>query len=148
MSIKKEINDDFKEAFKSKDDLKKTVLASLKSEIKNKEIDNKGQELSDEQIISLISSEIKKRRESAKQYKEGGRDDLAQNEEKEAEILQKYLPEQLSDQELDDMIDDAISQTQAKEASDMGKVMSFLKDKIKGRADGAKVASLVKNKLS
>ncbi len=148
MNLKEDINSDFKNAFKSGDALAKSVLAMLKSAIKNKELDNKGVELSDEQVIDLISFEIKKRKDSARQYKEGGREDLAENEEKEIVILQKYMPEQLTKEELEKLIDDAVAELKANGMQDLGKVMSLLKDKVKGRADGSEVASIVKEKLS
>ncbi len=146
MSIKKVIDDDFKKAFKEGDTFVKNTLSMLRSTIKNKEINNKG-ELSDDQIIDLISSEIKRRKESARQYREGGRDDLAENEEKEIEVLQKYMPEPLSDDELNALIKEAIEGTGASDPKDMGKVMAALKDKTKGRVDGSVLAQKVKEVL-
>ncbi len=146
MSIKKVIDDDFKKAFKEGDAFVKNTLSMLRSAIKNKEIDNKA-ELTDEQIIDLISSEIKRRKESAKQYREGGREDLAENEEKEIEVLQRYMPEPLSEDELNSLIEEAIKKTGASEPKDMGKVMAELKDKTKGRVDGSLLAEKVRNAL-
>ena len=148
MNLKEVINSDFKEAFKSGDAVAKSVIAMLKSAIKNKEIDNKGVELSDEQVIDLLSTEIKRRKDSAKQYRDGGREDLAVSEEGEIAVLQKYMPEQLTKEELEKLVVDAVSESGASTMQDLGKVMSLLKDKVKGRADGSEVAALVKSKLS
>ena len=148
MNLKEVINSDFKEAFKSGDAVAKSVIAMLKSAIKNKEIDNKGVELSDEQVIDLLSTEIKRRKDSAKQYRDGGREDLAVSEEGEIAVLQKYMPEQLTKEELEKLVVDAVSESGASTMQDLGKVMSLLKDKVKGKADGSEVAALVKSKLS
>jgi len=148
MNLKEVINSDFKNAFKSGDTFVKSVLAMLKSAIKNKELDNKGVELSEEELIDIISSEIKKRKDSIKQYREGGREDLAENEEKEVAVLQKYMPKQLEAEELEKMVNDAISEIKAESLKDLGKVMSLLKDRVRGRADGGELAAMVKKKLS
>jgi len=148
MNIKEEVNSDFKTAFKEKDAVAKTVLSMLKSEIKNREIDNKGNELDEGQALDLITSEIKKRKDSQKQYIDAKRDDLAEVEEAEIKVLMRYMPEQLSDDELDGIIDGAISEVKAEGMKDLGKVMASLKDKVKGKADGGKVAEMVKAKLS
>jgi len=148
MNLKEVINSDFKEAFKAGDAMAKSVISMLKSAIKNKEIDNKGLELSDEQVIEIISSEVKKRKESAKQYREGGREDLAKNEEDELAVLMKYMPQQLSEEEITELVKKAISDTGAESAQDLGKVMAVLKDATKGKADGSLVAKIVKESLA
>jgi len=147
MSTKEVVSEDFKAAFKSGDATAKSVLTMLKSEIKNKEIDNKG-ELSDDDVLSIITSEVKKRRDSQKQYSDAGRDDLAKGEEDEIAVLVKYLPEQLSEEEVTSLVEAAVSETGAEDIKDLGKVMTALKDKVKGRADGSLVAKIVKEKLS
>lgn len=148
MNIKEVINNDFKIAFKEKDDATRSVLTMLKSAIKNKEIDLRVENLSDEQVADVIISEAKKRKDSVEQYRAGGREDLAQNEEKEVSVLMKYMPKQLSEDEITDLVDQAISEVGAKDIKDLGKVMVALKDKTKGKADGAIVANIVKQKLS
>jgi len=148
MNIKEAVSADFKEAFKSGDALAKSVISMLKSVIKNKEIDNKGVELTDDQIIDLISTEIKRRRDSSKQYKEGGREDLAKNEEDEIVILQKYMPAQLSESEIKELVQKAVKDTGAQDIKDLGKVMAALKDATKGKADGSVVSQIVKDELS
>ncbi len=148
MNLKEEVDSDFKTAFKSGDHLSKSVLAMLRSEIKNKEIDNKGQELSDDDVLGIIMSEIKKRKDSQKQYADAGRNDLAESEAAEIEVLMKYMPKQLTEEEVKKLIEDAISEVGAEGIKDLGKVMASLKDKVKGRADGSLVAQIVKEKLS
>lgn len=148
MNIKEVINNDFKIAFKEKDDATRSVLTMLKSAIKNKEIDLRVENLSDEQVADVIISEAKKRKDSVEQYRAGGREDLAQNEEKEVSVLMKYMPKQLSEDEITDLVDQAISEVGAKDIKDLGKVMVALKDKTKGKADGSVVSGMVKKKLS
>lgn len=148
MNIKEVINNDFKIAFKEKDDATRSVLTMLKSAIKNKEIDLRVENLSDEQVADVIISEAKKRKDSVEQYRAGGREDLAQTEEKEVSVLMKYMPKQLSEDEVTALVDQAISEVGAKDIKDLGKVMAALKDKTKGKADGAIVANIVKQKLS
>lgn len=148
MNIKEVINNDFKIAFKEKDDATRSVLTMLKSAIKNKEIDLRVENLSDEQVADVIISEAKKRKDSVEQYRAGGREDLAQAEEREAFVLMKYMPKQLSEDEITALVDQAISEVGAKDIKDLGKVMAALKDKTKGKADGAVVSGMVKKKLS
>ncbi|MBI3671595.1 GatB/YqeY domain-containing protein [Candidatus Azambacteria bacterium] len=148
MNIKEAVNSDFKEAFKAGDAVAKSVLAMLKSEIKNKEIDNKGSELSEEQTIDLINYEVKKRKDSIRQYSDAGRNDLAESEQAEIGVLMKYLPAQLSEEEIRKTVERAIAETGASGLPDLGKVMANLKPKVKGKADGSLVANIVKETLS
>jgi hypothetical protein len=104
--------------------------------------------LTDEQIIEVISSEIKKRKDAIVLYEKGKRPELAEREQKEIEILIKYLPEQLSEGEIKKLVTDAMVKTGAKEMKDMGKVMAELNPKIKGKADGGTVSKIVKELLS
>ncbi len=108
----------------------------------------KESELIDEQIIEVISSEIKKRKDAIVLYEQGNRQELADKEKKEIEILKEYLPEQLSEEELKEIVVEAIASTGAKEMKDMGKVMADLNPKIKGRADGGQVSKIVKELLT
>ena len=107
----------------------------------------KESELTDEQIIEVISSEIKKRKDAIILYEKGNRPELAEREEKEIEILKEYLPEQLSEEELKKMIAESIAKTGAKEMKDMGKVMTDLNPKIKGKTDAGEVSKIVKELL-
>ncbi|MEK7453258.1 MAG: GatB/YqeY domain-containing protein [Patescibacteria group bacterium] len=148
MNLKEVVNLDFKTAFKAGDIISKSVLTMLRSEIKNKEIDNNGLELTDDQIIDLINYEVKKRKDSIKQYAEAGRNDLVESEQAEVSVLMKYLPKQLSDDEIKKIVESSILETGATSIKDLGKVMADLKSKVKGKVDGSVVANLVKDKLS
>lgn len=104
-------------------------------------------ELIDEEIIEVISSEIKKSKEAISEFKKGKREDLVKKEKREIEILQKYMPEQLSDEDIKKLVKEVIEKIGAKEIKDMGKVMSELMPKVKGRADGSEVSRIVKELL-
>jgi uncharacterized protein YqeY len=108
----------------------------------------KESELTDEQVLEVISSEIKKRKDAIVLYEQGKRPELAEREQKEIEVLKKYLPEQLSEDELKKLVAEAITKTGASEMKDMGKVMADLNPKIKGKADGSQVSKIVKELLS
>ncbi|KKP93051.1 MAG: hypothetical protein UR98_C0011G0008 [Parcubacteria group bacterium GW2011_GWA1_36_12] len=118
-----------------------------KPDLNEKELIEKSQ-LTDEQIIEVISSEIKKRKDAIVLYERGNRPELAAKEKKEIEALQKYLPEQLSAEKLKEIIKESISKTEAKEMKDMGKVMADLNPKIKGKTDSGEVSKIVKELLS
>lgn len=144
------IQSDLKDAQLAKDEIRTSVLRMLISEMRYAEIKQReGSQggLSDEEIISVVQREVKKRKEAATGFRQGGREDSALKEEKEAEILANYLPKQLSDSELENIIDEAISQTNANQISDMGKVIRLVMSKVKGEADGGRVSNLVKEKL-
>lgn len=145
-SLKRRINQDAKEALKSKDTLTLSVLRMLKSEIRYKEIE-RGSELSDDDVISVLSTAIKKRKDSIQQFEKGGRDDLASKEKEELAVVIKYMPEQVSEEELSQIISQAISEEGATGASDLGKVMKLVMPKIRGRADGKKVNQMVSSQL-
>lgn len=145
-SLKRRINQDAKEALKSKDALTLNVLRMLKSEIRYKEIE-RGSELSDDDVISVLSTAIKKRKDSIQQFEKGGRDDLASKEKEELAVVIKYMPEQVSEEELSQIISQAISEEGATGASDLGKVMKLVMPKIRGRADGKKVNQMVSSQL-
>jgi uncharacterized protein YqeY len=147
MSLLQKINDDLKAALLSRDSDKVNTLRMLKSSIHNQEIAN-GKELSDEEIGQVVAKEVKKREEAIVEYKKGNRQDLVDAETKEAEILKVYLPKQISDQELEKIVDQAIKETKAQNSSDMGKVMAQVMPKVVGKASGAKVSEIVKNKLA
>jgi len=145
--LKQRIDQDIKVALKSKDTVRVNVLRMLKSEIKYREID-KGSELSDDEVISVLSSSIKKRKDSIQQFEKGGRDDLVAREKAELELIFKYLPEQLTEEELSQIISQAIKEVNAAGASDLGKVMKVIMPKVKGRADGKRVNQMVSSQLS
>jgi uncharacterized protein len=138
MSLLNRLDEDLKTSLKKADRLKLSVLRMAKAAIKNQQID-KGRELHDEEIFAILSTLAKQRRESIEQFSKGGRDDLVLQEKQELEILQSYLPAQLSDGEIDEMIRQAINESAAKTEADMGKVMKLLAPRIKGLADGKSV---------
>ena len=147
MNLREKIQKDFIEAFKAKDETRSSVLKMLQAGIKNAEIE-KGKELDDNEIIGVISKEAKKRKDSAGAFEKGGRAEMVEKEKEELEILSAYLPEQMSEDEIRELAEAAIKETGASDPKDMGKVMSVLSPKTKGRADGALVSGIVKELLS
>ncbi len=137
--------DDLKSAQLAKDETKVSTLRLLLSEIHNLEI-QKG-DLSEEDILSVVAREAKKRKEAIEAYRKGGREDSARKEETELKILEGYLPAQLSNEELTQIIDQAKLELGATKVTDLGKVMGVVMGKVAGRADGNTVSELVRNKL-
>lgn len=146
MSLKQEINDQVKQAMKGGEKARLKVLRMLTAAIKQKEIDERI-ELDDAQVLAVIDKMVKQRRESIEQYTAGGRAELAEAEQAEIDILSDFLPEQLGDDELAAMIDQAIADSGAESMADMGKVMGQLKPKVQGRADMKQVSAAVRSKL-
>lgn len=146
MQLEAQLNQDLIQAMKDKDELTLSTLRLLKSVLKNASIE-KGQELNDQEIITIIHKEVKKRQEAAVQYNQAGREDIATKEEKEAEILQKYLPAQMTQDELKIIVNQAIQATNAAGPQDLGKVMSKVMPQVQGKADGSQVSSLVREAL-
>ena len=146
MSLKQQINDQVKQAMKGGEKARLKVLRMLTAAIKQKEIDERI-ELDDAQVLAVIDKMVKQRRESIEQYTAGGRADLAEAEQAEIEILSDFLPEQLGEDELAAMIDQAVADSGAESMADMGKVMGQLKPKVQGRADMKQVSAAVRSKL-
>ena len=146
-ALKTRINDDVKAAMRSKDKERLATLRLLTAAIKQKEVDERI-ELNDDQIITVLEKMLKQRKDSIEQYEKAGRDELAEAERKEVTILQEYMPEQLSDAEIDALIDEAINATGASAMKDMGKVMGMLKPKLAGKADMGAVSGKIKAKLA
>lgn len=146
MSLLQKFDDDLKRALKASDSLKVSVLRLTKAALKNKQID-KGEELSDEEIISALSTLSKQRRESIELFSKGGREDLAEKERQELAILQSYLPKQLTAEELDAIITEAIKESSASGLKEIGKVMRLVMQRVKGTADGKIVNQRVKELL-
>ena len=147
MSLLKRLDEDLKAAMKRSDAISLSALRMAKAAIKNVQID-KGRELSDEEILSVLSSMAKQRRESIEQFSKGGREELAEKERQELAVLQSYMPAQLSPDEVEKLIVQAIQESSARSETDMGKVMKLLMPKIKGVADGKWVNNRVKELLS
>ena len=145
--MKKELLQDLKEAMKNKDTLRKDTITMLRAAILQVEKDSQ-KVLNDDEICAIVAKEVKKRKESVKEYEDAGREDIADNLKKEIEILSKYLPEQLTEDEIRKMVEDAIVESGAASPRDMGKVMSILRPKTAGKADGKLVSDIVKEKLA
>lgn len=138
---------DLAAAAKARDQIRLTVLRLLKTALQNYKIEL-GEDLTPQQIMTVLQKEAKKHQDSIAQYEKAGREDLVSEESTELEIIDEYLPAKLSPQELEAMVDAAIAETSAKTMADMGKVMQALNPKVAGRADGATISGLVKSKLS
>lgn len=137
---------DIKTCMKSGEKDRLAVLRLVSAAVKQKEVDERI-ELDDSAMLVILDKMAKQRRESIGLFEKGGRDDLAIIEQKELDIIQTYLPQALSEEEIQTLIDDAVAQTGASEIRDMGKVMGLLKPKLQGRADMSSVSALIKAKL-
>ena len=147
MSIKNKLNENLKQAMKARDVLRLSVVRMITAAIKNREIDRQ-HELDDQEVIELMSTLAKQRRESVRLYQEGNRPDLVEKEEAELVVLEEFLPTQLSPDELAALVAQVISQIEAVGLKDMGKTMKALAPLIVGRADGKLTSEIVKQQLS
>ena len=145
--LKTRIQDDVKAAMKAKDKDRLVTLRLITAAIKQREVDDRA-ELNEEQVLAILEKMIKQRRDSIAQYESAGRQELADQEKSEIAIIETYMPEGLSEEEIAELITQAISETGAESMRDMGKVMGLLKPKMQGRADMGKVSGLIKQKLS
>ncbi|MBK8183068.1 MAG: GatB/YqeY domain-containing protein [Candidatus Competibacteraceae bacterium] len=143
MSLKERVQDDMKAAMRAKEKERLGAIRLILAAIKQREVDERV-ELSDSQILGVLEKMIKQRRESLAQYQNAGRDDLATREAFEIELIQTYLPAPLSEADLETLIAEAVTTTNAQSVRDMGKVMALLKDKMQGRADMAAVSARIK----
>lgn len=165
MSLRETIQQDLKAVLQERQDVALSALRMLSSAIVNKEKEKrykisrekpelsesdlvKESALADEEILEVVASEAKKRKEAIAEFEKGGRDDLVKKEKAELDVLQKYLPEQLSEEEIKKLAKEAAERVAAKEIKDMGKVMAELMPKVKGRADGSLVSKVVKELLA
>jgi uncharacterized protein len=146
MSLKDRITEDMKGAMRARDSERLGTIRMITAAIKQREVDERIN-LDDAQVLAVIEKMIKMRKESIAQFQSGGRDDLVVKETKEIELLQAYMPAQLSDAELDALIAEAIAQSGATSVKDMGKAMALLKQKAQGRADMGAVSGKLKAKL-
>ncbi len=146
MSLRLQIAEDMKSAMRAKDAPRLAAIRLLMAAIKQREVDERI-ELSDDQVISVIEKMLKQRRDSISQYESAGRQDLADVEKFEVAVLQNYLPQPLSESEIDALLAAAIGSSGAAGVKDMGKVMAIVKPQMAGRADMGKVSALIKAKL-
>lgn len=147
MSLLDQLNQDMKAAMKAKNKEDLTTIRMLKSAVQNEEI-SAGGELSEETELKVLSREKKQRVDSLKEFSDAGREDLVAKLEKEIEIVDRYLPEQLSDDELRKVVKETIEETGATSMQDMGKVMGAIMPKVQGKANGNQVNAIVKEELS
>jgi len=147
MTILDKINDGIKTAMKARDERRLKTLRMIKSDLTYRKIEV-GDDLSDDDILAVIGSAAKKRSEAMEEYRKGGREDLYNEEKAEFEIIQEFLPEQLSEEELKKLVDDAVTESGAASIRDLGNVMKILMPRIKGRADGKAVNLAVREKLT
>lgn len=146
MSLLSRLNDDMKTAMKAKDKESLQVIRMIKSSIQNEQI-KEGHDLTEEEELTVLSREMKQRRDSLHEFEEAGRDDLAEKVKSEIVIVEKYMPEQLSDEEIRQLVQEAITQTGASSMKEFGKVMGAIMPKVKGKADGNQVNAIVKELL-
>ncbi len=147
MSLKEKINSEMVSAAKAKDKIRLSTIRMIKSTLHNKEIELKG-ELSDADLLQMLSSIVKQRKDSIEQFRKGGRADLTEKEEAELKVVQEFMPEQMSEEKIEAEIEKAIGEVSAVSIKEMGKVMKVLIPRLTGRADGKMVSEKVKTKLS
>jgi uncharacterized protein len=147
MSLRERITEDMKAAMRAKDSERLSALRLLLAAIKQREVDERI-ELTDTEVVGVIDKMLKQRRDSITQFEAGKRQDLADKEKFEVQVLSAYMPQGLSLDEIEQAVVEAIASTGAKSPQDMGKVMAVLKPRLAGRADMAKVSALVKSKLA
>ena len=147
MSLQEQISAALKDAMRARDEVKMATLRLVLTAIKNREKEARSL-LEDQEVISVIITQIKQRREAIEQYQKAGREDLAQREESELQILQGYMPEQVSEEEISNTLDEIIAEVGAVSMKDMGKVMKAAMAKLAGKAEGGAINAMVKEKLS
>lgn len=147
MSLQEQISAALKDAMRARDEVKMSTLRLVLAAIKKREKEARSL-LEDQEVISVITTQIKQRRESIEQYRQAGREDLAQTEESELQILQGYMPEQVSEEEISNTLDEIIAEVGAASMKDMGTVMKAAMAKLAGKAEGGAINAMVKEKLS
>lgn len=146
MALKERLMDDLKVAMREKDQLRKSVVTMIRAAVKQVEVDNRV-ELDDESIVEIITKQVKQQRDAIEEFAKGGREDLVDSAKAEIEIMLDYLPKQLTEEEITEIVSQVVNEVGANSPKDMGKVMSALMPKIKGRADGKVVNKIVKQFL-
>lgn len=147
MSLKDKLMSDLKESMKSKDKLRKNVITMVRASIKQKEVDERI-ELTDKDILGIISKQYKEKKSSIEEFKKGEREDLVKQAEDEMQILLEYLPEQLSEEELTKIIKEVIESENISSIKDMGQLMKSVMPKVQGKADGQTVNTIAKELLN
>jgi uncharacterized protein len=147
VSLLERLNTDMKQAMKNKEKDKLTVIRMIKSSLQNEAIKN-GQELSQEEELTVLSRELKQRKDSLHEFEKANREDLVEKIRTEIQYVELYMPKQLSEEEVSEIVKQAITETGASSKAEMGKVMAVVMPKVKGKADGALVNKLVQQHLS
>jgi uncharacterized protein YqeY len=147
MSLDQKLLEDMKRSMKAKDKIRVETVRGLRAQLKNAQI-TKGEELSEEEVLQVLSNAAKKRKESIEQFTNVGRKDRADIEQQELDIIQEYLPRQMDQKEIDELIKLIFEEVKPESMKDMGKVMSSIMPKVKGRADGKIVQQIVRDKLA
>ena len=147
MNLNDRIMNDLKESMKNKDSFKLSVIRMVKGAIQLEKI-NKKRDLNDEEVIDVISKQIKLRKDSINEFEKAGRNDLADTTKKEVEVLNEYMPEQLSSEEVNKIIDEAFLKLNPTSSKDMGLIIKEVSPKVKGRTDMGEVSKIIKDKLS
>lgn len=147
MSLVDQLKDQMKDAMRAKEKVRLGTIRMALAAIKQVEVDSRDS-LNDQQAIAVLTKMVKQRRDSVAQYAAAGRDDLAQNEAEEIQILEQFLPQPLTEEEIEALVDASIVEMSASSMADMGKVMGALKPKVLGRADMAAIGAMIKAKLS
>lgn len=147
MNLDHNLLEDMKRSMKSGDKLRVETIRGLRAQLKNARI-AKGEELSEEDMIQVLSSAAKKRKESIEQFKAVGRSDRADTEQAELDIIYEYLPKQLDEKQIQQLVDSIVAEVKPSSVADMGKVMGVIMPKVKGQADGKLVQQIVRDKLS
>lgn len=147
MSLIDRLNQDMKQAMKDKDKTKLSVIRMVKTSLQYESI-KLGKELSQDEALTVLSRELKQRKDSLQEFENAGRQDLVDNVQNEIAVIDLYMPEQLSDEDLLAIIDETISEIGAQSKADMGKVMNAVMPKVRGQADGGQVSRLVQSKLA
>jgi len=148
MALQEKIQSDLAEAMRNKDSLRLSVLRMMKTAVKNKEVE-KMKPLEDNEVLAVLNTLMKQRKESVEQFRQGGREELARKEEAEILIIRQYMPAAASDEDIRRAIDEAVQETGAASMKDMGRVMKAALARLAGKtADGARVSQMVKEKLS
>jgi len=147
MSLKQQLNDAMKQAMRAKDKARLGAIRLIQAEVKRVEVDERI-DIDDQRLLTIMDKMVKQRRDSISQYQKAGRQELAAVETAEIEVIQEFLPAALEQQEIEQLISQAITRTGAESMRDMGKVMGMLKPQIQGRADAGQVSAMVKKALT
>lgn len=148
MSLEEKIGQDYVAAMKARDSFASSVFSFLRAQIKQVMVDKRLEKVPDEEVIAVIKKQIKQRQDSIAQFKAGGRVDLAEKEEKELELLKKYLPAEMSAEQIKNIIEEVVKASGASSIKDMGRVMKDVLGRLAGGADNQTVSALVKERLS